>query len=55
MSKDLGLARITSSINAKNTANNRALLARPNVPDTTVDNANAAPARAPSRSGEQGT
>ncbi|CAI7669248.1 unnamed protein product [Penicillium discolor] len=54
MSKALGNARITPSINSKNTANNRAPLARPNVPGTTVDNANAAPARAPSRSGEQG-
>ncbi|KAJ9489689.1 hypothetical protein VN97_g3591 [Penicillium thymicola] len=48
MSKALGLAAINSSINSKNTANNRGPLARPNVPNTTVDNANAA-----SRSGEQ--
>lgn len=53
MSKALGLARITSAINSKNTANNRAPLARPNVPNTTIDNANAAATRAPSRSGEQ--
>ncbi|KAJ5926169.1 hypothetical protein N7516_007942 [Penicillium verrucosum] len=53
MSKALGLTGITSSINSKITANNRGPLARPNVPNTTVDNANAAPTRAPSRSGEQ--
>jgi MFS family permease len=57
MSKALGLARVSSSINSKNIVNNRAPLARANVPNTTVDNANAnaAPARAPSGSSEQAT
>ncbi|CAG8898857.1 unnamed protein product [Penicillium egyptiacum] len=55
MSKALGLSRVSSSIDSKNIADNRAPLARANVPNTTVDNANAAPARAPSGSGEQAT
>jgi MFS family permease len=54
MSKALGLARVSSSINPKNIVNNRAPLARANVPNA-VDNANAAPARAPSGSSEQAT
>ncbi|KAJ5487747.1 hypothetical protein N7530_002047 [Penicillium desertorum] len=56
MSKALGLARVSSSINSKNIVN-RAPLANANVPNTTVDNANAnaAPARAPSGSSEQAT
>ncbi|KAJ5254998.1 hypothetical protein N7505_010149 [Penicillium chrysogenum] len=55
MSKALGLARVSSSINPKNIVNNRAPLARANVPNAAVDNANAAPARAPSGSSEQAT
>ncbi|OQE02793.1 hypothetical protein PENVUL_c038G02662 [Penicillium vulpinum] len=55
MSKAVGLARVSSSINSKNIANDRAPLARPNVPNTTVDDANAAPAPAPSGSSEQAT
>lgn len=55
MSNALGLARLSLSINSKHTPNNRAPLARENVPNTTVDNANATPACATSRSDEQGT
>ncbi|KAJ5564480.1 hypothetical protein N7513_000722 [Penicillium frequentans] len=51
MSRALGLARV-SSIEPTNIANNRTSLARAGIPNT-VDNA--APARAPSLSGEQAT